>query len=67
MVTYRQANGQFKSLDDMTKIKGISRKRLDKVRPYLVLKGLNTYIPVQTQELAKEKRIKDQSMTLKKE
>ncbi|MGD0211008.1 MAG: helix-hairpin-helix domain-containing protein [Desulfomonilia bacterium] len=67
IVTYRQANGQFKSLDDMTRIKGISKKKLDKVRPYLVLKGRNTYIPAQTQEQAKEKRIKDQPMTLKKE
>ncbi|MGD0822849.1 MAG: helix-hairpin-helix domain-containing protein [Desulfomonilia bacterium] len=67
IVTYRLANGQFKSLDDMTRIKGISKKRIDKIRPYLVLKGLNTYIPSQTQGPAKENRIKDRPMTLKKE
>jgi competence protein ComEA len=54
IVTYRLANGGFKALDDMTRIKGISKKKLDKVRPYLVLKGLNTYIPAQTQEQAKK-------------
>jgi competence protein ComEA len=67
IVTYRLANKGFKALDDMTRIKGISKKKLDKVRPYLVLKGLSTYIPAQTQEQAKEKRIKDRPMTPEKE
>ena len=50
LVTYRQANGPFKALDDMTKAKGFSRKKLDKLRPYLVLQGKSTYIPGQTQK-----------------
>jgi competence ComEA-like helix-hairpin-helix protein len=46
IVSYRQSNGPFKAIDDMTCIKGFSRKKLDKIRQYLVLKGQNTYIPV---------------------
>ena len=50
IVAYRKANGPFKTIDDMTKIKGISKKKLDKLRPSLVLTGQNTYIPAQTQK-----------------
>ncbi|HVN70964.1 MAG TPA: ComEA family DNA-binding protein [Desulfomonilia bacterium] len=45
IVSYRQLNGPFKAIDDLTRIKGISTKRLDKIRTCLVLKGRNTYIP----------------------
>ena len=45
IIEYRKANGQFKSIDDMTKVKGVSRKKLEKLRPSLVLTGQNTYIP----------------------
>jgi competence protein ComEA len=46
ILAYRQGNGSFKSLDVLTKVKGISRKKLDKLRPSLALEGPNTYIPV---------------------
>jgi competence protein ComEA len=50
IIEYRQVNGSFKTIDDMTKIKGISKKKLDKLRPSLVLTGRNTYIPAQAQK-----------------
>jgi competence protein ComEA len=54
IVEYRQTKGQFKTIDDLTKIKGISKKKLDKLRPSLVLTGQNTYIPAQAQTKAKK-------------
>lgn len=45
IVAFRQANGPFKSIDDVTKVKGIGKKKLDKIRPNLALQGQNTYIP----------------------
>jgi len=48
IVEYRKANGQFKSIDDMTKVKGISKRKLEKLRPSIVLSGQNTYIPPQS-------------------
>jgi competence protein ComEA len=35
IVAYRQANGNFKSLDELTKVKGIGEKSLVKLKPYL--------------------------------
>ena len=32
IVQYRQANGPFKSVDDITKVKGIGPKKLEKIR-----------------------------------
>lgn len=55
IVDYRKANGQFKSIDEMRKIKGISKKKLDKLRPNLALAGQNTYIPSQSQKEDKNK------------
>ena len=54
IAAYRKGNGPFKTIDDMTKIKGISKKKLDKLRPSLVLTGQNTYIPAQTQKEVKK-------------
>jgi competence protein ComEA len=51
IVAYRQANGPFKSLDGLTKVKGISKKKLDKLRQSLVLEGQNTYIPVESPKI----------------
>ncbi|HOS97721.1 MAG TPA: helix-hairpin-helix domain-containing protein [Deltaproteobacteria bacterium] len=45
VVSYRQANGQFKSIDDVAKVKGIGKKKLDKIRQNLSLQGANTYLP----------------------
>jgi competence protein ComEA len=55
IVSYRQANGPFKSVDDLTRVKGITRKKLDKIRQFLVLDGQSTYIPVDSPKSTKAK------------
>jgi len=35
ILKYRQDNGQFKSIDELTKVKGIGDKSLAKLKPYL--------------------------------
>lgn len=55
IVAYRQANGPFRSIDDLSKVKGISKKKLNKLRPNLTLDGQNTYIPVDSPKVAGRK------------
>ena len=35
IIEYRKTNGDFKSLDDLTGVKGIGEKTLSKLKPYL--------------------------------
>ena len=35
ILKYRKANGEFKSIDELTNIKGIGEKKLLKLKPYL--------------------------------
>ena len=35
ILKYRSTNGQFSNIDDLTQIKGIGTKTLEKLRPYL--------------------------------
>lgn len=35
IVAHRQANGNFKSVDDLLDVKGIGQKKLEKIKPYL--------------------------------
>lgn len=35
IIDYRQTNGRFKSIDELTKVKGIGEKTLAKLKPYL--------------------------------
>ena len=35
ILKYRKDNGQFKSVDELTKVKGIGNKTLEKLKPYL--------------------------------
>jgi competence protein ComEA len=35
IIKYRKDNGQFKSIDELTKVKGIGSKTLVKLKPYL--------------------------------
>lgn len=35
IIKYRKQNGKFKSIDDLTKVKGIGDKTLKKLKPYL--------------------------------
>ncbi len=39
IIQYRTENGAFKSIDDLTKVKGIGPKNLEKIKSYLVLEG----------------------------
>jgi len=36
IIKYRQTNGQFKSIEELTKVKGIGDKTLAKLKPYLL-------------------------------
>lgn len=42
IVAYRGSIGSFTSIDDLVKVKGIGSKTLEKLRPYLSLKGETT-------------------------
>lgn len=35
IIKYRKDNGQFGSIDELTKVKGIGNKTLEKLKPYL--------------------------------
>lgn len=35
IIAYRQTNGNFKSINELTKVKGIGEKTLAKLKPYL--------------------------------
>jgi comEA protein len=37
ILEYRDKNGPFRSLDDLTKIKGIGEKTLEKIKPFITL------------------------------
>lgn len=37
IIEYRQAHGNFKSLQDLDNVKGVGSKKLEKMLPYLVL------------------------------
>ncbi|MGB2868373.1 MAG: helix-hairpin-helix domain-containing protein [Bacteroidota bacterium] len=37
ILIYRDEQGRFTSVDELTKVKGISRKKLERLRPYLTL------------------------------
>lgn len=37
IVAYREKNGAFKRIDDITKVKGIGPKTLDRLRPHLTM------------------------------
>ena len=42
IIAYRSSTGDFTSIDDLVKVKGIGSKTLEKLRPYLSLKGETT-------------------------
>ncbi len=37
IVEYRQAHGTFKSLEELEQVKGVGSKKLEKIKPYIVL------------------------------
>jgi competence protein ComEA len=56
IIAYRTANGSFKSVNDMEKIKGIGKKKLAKLRPYLKTDGSSDFEPAKQKTAGKEKR-----------
>lgn len=45
IVAHRATSGSFKSVNDMEKIKGIGKKKLAKLRPYLKTDGESDFEP----------------------
>jgi competence protein ComEA len=45
IITFRQAHGPFKKIDDLLEVSGIGPKKLEKIKPYLVLGGLEAESP----------------------
>ncbi len=39
IIAYRTRNGEFNSIDDLGKVKGIGKKILEKIKPYVTVKG----------------------------
>jgi competence protein ComEA len=37
IIDYRRAHGPYKKIDDLRKVSGIGRKKLEKIKPYLVI------------------------------
>jgi len=51
VVTYREENGPFEAIEDLVKVKGIGRRTLQRLEPYLMLKGesnLNVVVVAKT-------------------
>lgn len=49
IIAYRQAHGNFKTVDELARVKGIGMKKVNSLRPNLSVQGPNTYIPDQRQ------------------
>ncbi len=47
IISYRQAHGAFKSVEELARVKGIGMKKVARLKPNLSLQGPNTYIPDQ--------------------
>lgn len=45
IVDYRNANGPFKSVDELRNVRSISKDRFDQIRQYLVTSGDTTFNP----------------------
>jgi len=42
IVAYRKSHGNFKSVDELDKVKGIGKSKLKAMRPYCMLEGKST-------------------------
>lgn len=54
ILTYRKANGPFKALSDVTKVKGIGEKKLKKLQGYLKIDGKSDFEPAKKAKPKKE-------------
>ncbi|MCF6159112.1 MAG: helix-hairpin-helix domain-containing protein [wastewater metagenome] len=56
IVNYRAHNGDFKTIEDMKKVKGIGGKKLEKIKNYITMEGETT---IKSTKIAKaEKELK---------
>ncbi|HNY65411.1 MAG TPA: helix-hairpin-helix domain-containing protein [Deltaproteobacteria bacterium] len=55
ILAYRKANGPFKSINDMEKVKGIGKKKLAKLRAYLKVDGESDFEPLKGKPAGKDK------------
>ncbi len=53
IVDFRTANGEFTSVDDLTKVKGIGQAKLNKIKAYLKLEGKSDFEPAEPKPAAK--------------
>ncbi len=44
IITFRESNGAFESVDELVAVKGIGEKSLDKLRPWLTTTGDTTLV-----------------------
>ncbi len=42
IVDFRKANGEFKSVDELLAVKGVGERSLERLRPYVAVKGSTT-------------------------
>jgi comEA protein len=55
ILDFRKAHGSFKSVDDLEKVKGIGKKKLQSLRPYIKIDGKSDFEPTK-QKSFDEKR-----------
>ena len=55
IIDFRKAHGPFKSVDGMEKVRGIGKKKLATLKPYLKTEGKSDFEP-KKQKSAEEKR-----------
>jgi competence protein ComEA len=55
IVAYRTSHGHFGSVNDLEKVKGIGKKKLAKLRPYLKTDGASDFEPAKQKSAGKEK------------
>ena len=55
IIEYRKAHGPFKSVDGMEKVKGIGKKKLASLKPFLKTEGKSDFEP-RKQKSAEERR-----------
>jgi competence protein ComEA len=57
ILAYRKANGPFKTLGDVVKVKGIGEKKFKKLQVYLKLDGKSDFEPVKKAKPAKKEKV----------
>jgi competence ComEA-like helix-hairpin-helix protein len=45
IISYRNSNGPFDSVEDLGNVKGVTPQKLEALRPWLVTRGDSTFVP----------------------